>query len=230
MRHKRRRLPESMKPLAVLFDLDGTLVDSERIGLDVLFDKARFAGAPWSREEVHTRFRGVPMAHCVADIARHVPPGRPLLDEVVFLKELRAAMAVQFRRSLTEIAGAKTLLQSLPMPFAVATNGPREKAELTLTLTGMRDLLGERVFCAPEVGSYKPEPGLFHHAAQALGCASADCAVVEDSLPGLLAGLAAGMQVFSLHPREGLPLAVANQVVFIEGLPDLQDRLCSTAL
>lgn len=216
-----------MRPAAILFDLDGTLVDSERIGLDVLYDQALVWGLPWSREEAHRRFRGVPMAHCVADIARHAPAGGPALDEALFLKNLRLAMAAQFRHELTEIPGAKALLQSLSMPFAVATNGPREKAELTLSLTGMRDLLGERIFCAPEVGSYKPAPGLFRHAAQALGYGSEQCAVVEDSLPGLLAGLAAGMQVFSLHAPEGLPAEVARQVVFIEGLPDLQARLLS---
>jgi HAD superfamily hydrolase (TIGR01509 family) len=214
-----------MRPSAILFDLDGTLVDSERIGLDVLFDKAQAQGLPWSREALHTRFRGVPMAHCVAEVARHRPADGTEMDEVLFLKELRLAMAAQFRLALTEVPGAKALLQSLRIPFAVATNGPREKAELTLTLTGLRDLLGERVFCAPEVGSYKPDPGLFHFAAQALDCPSVHCAVVEDSLPGLLAGLAAGMQVFSLHPPEGLPAEVVRQVVFIEGLPDLQARL-----
>lgn len=167
------------------------------------------------------------MAQCVAEIARHAPADLPVLDEVQFLKDLRLAMAAQFRLALTEIPGAKALLQSLSIPFAVATNGPREKAELTLSLTGLRELLGDRVFCAPEVGSFKPEPGLFLHAAQALGCSPARCAVVEDSLPGLLAGLAAGMQVFSLHPPEGLPDDVAKGVVFVQGLPDLQARFAS---
>ena len=205
---------------AILFDLDGTLVDSEKIGLDVLHELSSALGAPWSREQSHARFRGVPMARCVADLAAQLP--HRVLDEAAFLKELRGTMAQRFREGLSEIPGASALLQGLRIPFAVATNGPREKATLTLGLTGLDRWLQGRVFCAPEVGSYKPEPGLFLHSAHALGCDPLQCAVVEDSLPGLMAGVAAGMQVFCLHPREGLPEALAQQVVFIDGLPDLQ--------
>ena len=207
---------------ALLFDLDGTLVDSEAPGLEVLHGMARDLGLDWSHEESVQRFRGVPMPRCVSVIAQHMPAGRPALDEVAFLRELRANMAERFRQDLQEIAGAKDLLASLKIPFAVATNGPREKAALTLSLTGLDRWLEGRVFCAPEVGSYKPEPGLFLHAAQALGCEPTQCAVVEDSLPGMLGGIAAGMRVFSLHPREGLPDDVAQQVVFIDELAQLQ--------
>ena len=218
----------NIKPVpigALLFDLDGTLVDSEKPGLEVLHRMACGLGLDWSHEESLRRFRGVPMARCVSVIAEHLPPGRPALDEVAFLREVRAAMAERFRQDLQEIPGASQLLAGLKIPFAVATNGPREKAALTLGLTGLDRWLQGRVFCAPEVGSYKPEPGLFLHAAQALGCEPAHCAVVEDSLPGMLGGIAAGMRVFSLHPREGLPEAVAQRVVFIEGLSELQHWL-----
>ena len=93
----------------------------------------------------------------------------------------------RFRQDLREIAGANDLMASLKIPFAVATNGPREKASRTLSLTGLDRWLEGRVFCAPEVGSYKPEPGLFLHAAHALGCAPTQCALVEDSLPEAVA-------------------------------------------
>lgn len=207
---------------ALLFDLDGTLVDSERPGLEVLHRMACGLGLDWSHEESLRRFRGVPMARCVSEIARHLPGPRPALDEVQFLRDLRAAMAERFRQDLQEMPGASALLAGLQIPFAVATNGPREKATLTLGLTGLDRWVQDRVFCAPEVGSYKPEPDLFLHAARALGCEATQCAVVEDSLPGLLGGLAAGMRVFSLHPREGLPEEVCRQVIFVDGLPDLQ--------
>jgi len=207
---------------ALIFDLDGTLVDSETAGLDVLYAMASERGAPWSHAQAHQRFRGVPMVQCVADIARHLPAHSPVLDEADFLKNLRTAMAARFREGLTEMPGARQLLHSLQIPFAVATNGPREKAELTLGLTGLRDVLGTHLYCAPEVGSYKPEPQLFLHAAKALGQQAARCAVVEDSLPGMRAGLAAGMRVFSLLTREELPDDMVKQVTCISGLLALQ--------
>ena len=218
-------MPPRAAIAALIFDLDGTLVDSEGPGLEVLHAMGVALGAPWQRETMHAQFGGVPMAHCVAELARHIAPEHHPFDQVQFVKDLRANMALRFRQGLQEIPGAQALLQALQareLPFAIGTNGPREKAELTLGLTGLRTYIGERLFCAPEVGSFKPEPGLFVHVAAALGCAPHTCAVVEDSLPGLQAGLAAGMQVFSLHPPAGLPADVARQVHFIDGLPQLQ--------
>lgn len=209
---------------ALIFDLDGTLVDSEAPGLDVLHQMAADLGAPWGREEMHARFGGVPMARCVSSIARHVSVQHQPLDEVVFLQQLRLNMAARFREGLDEIPGALVLLQrlqALNKPFAIGTNGPREKAEITLGITGLRPFFGDRLFCAPEVGSFKPEPDLFLHAAAALGVTPSACGVVEDSLPGIQAGLAAGMQVFSLHRRQGLPAEVAERVQFIDDLHQL---------
>lgn len=209
---------------ALIFDLDGTLVDSEAPGLDVLHQMAAELGAPWVREEMHARFGGVPMARCVSTIAQHISVHHQPLDEVLFLQQLRLNMAARFREGLDEIPGAMALLQRLQamrIPFAIGTNGPREKAEITLGVTGLRAFFGERLFCAPEVGSFKPEPGLFLHAAAALGVSPSACGVVEDSLPGIQAGLAAGMQVFSLHRRQGLPAEVADRVQFIDDLHQL---------
>jgi HAD superfamily hydrolase (TIGR01509 family) len=215
----------TMPIAALIFDLDGTLVDSEAPGLDVLHQMAADLGAPWGRQEMHARFGGVPMARCVSTIAQHVSAHHQPLDEVAFLKQLRLNMAARFREGLDEIPGATALLQTLQqrqMPFAIGTNGPREKAEITLGVTGLRHFFGERLFCAPEVGSFKPEPGLFLHAAASLGIDPSHCAVVEDSLPGIQAGLAAGMRVFSLHPPEGLPAELAARVHSIDNLHQLQ--------
>jgi HAD superfamily hydrolase (TIGR01509 family) len=208
---------------AIIFDADGTLVDSEVPGMDVLHELACALGLHLTREHAHQQFRGVRMADCVAWIGAQLA-SKPLDFDQAFTRQVRQATEARFRQGLLALPGAHELLKRLRIPFCVATNGPREKVELTLGLTGLRQYLGERIYCAYEVGSFKPEPGLFLHAAAALGTAPAHCAVVEDSLPGLQAGLAAGMQVFSLHPRAGVAPDIAERVTFIESLGAL-DRL-----
>jgi HAD superfamily hydrolase (TIGR01509 family) len=138
-----------------------------------------------------------------------------------FARKVRAAQALRFAEGLAVIPGAFELLGGLQIPFCVATNGPREKVELTLSLTGLRPYFPEHVFSAYEVGIFKPDPGLFLHAAKALGVAPQHCAVVEDSLPGIEAGLAAGMRVFCLLPESALPTEWAMRVRCIRDLRDL---------
>lgn len=208
---------------ALIFDCDGTLVDSEEPGLEVLHALALEEGLSLSLDEARQRFRGVRMAECVAWIAAR-RAGRAAGFEADFMARVRRQTELRFRQGLQPMPGASELLASLRQqgrPMAVATNGPREKVELSLGLTGLRQVFGEHVYCAYEVGSFKPEPGLFLHAARALDVAPQRCAVVEDSLPGLQAALAAGMRAFSLHPRAGLPEALAQQVHFIDRLSEL---------
>jgi HAD superfamily hydrolase (TIGR01509 family) len=125
---------------------------------------------------------------------------------------------------LFPMPGAKELLSRLQIPFCIATNGPREKIELTLSLTGLRSFFGDRIFCAYDMGLFKPDPGLFLQAAAKLGTIPEHCAVVEDSLPGIQAGLSAGMQVFSLLNRQELPTEVSERITFITSLDELITR------
>ena len=209
---------------AIIFDADGTLVDSELAGLDVMRAVARLHGLSLTREYAHTHFRGVRMAHSIAWITSQLGRTEPGFEEEL-TRQVRKATEARFRQGLAALPGAHALLQGLKIPFCVATNGPLEKVELTLTLTKLRPFFGDRIFSAYEVGSFKPEPGLFLHAAAALGVAPPHCAVVEDSLPGVMAGLEAGMQVFCLHPRLGIESHIAQRVTFIDKLAALQDYL-----
>ena len=212
---------------AVLFDLDGTLVDSETLGMDVLWEEGRALGMQVGREEAHRAFLGQPMGHCVGWVAERV--SRPLnvsAEEFSanFTARVRRLQAQRFRDHLQAMPGAHALLSALNKPFCVATNGPRQKAELTLGLTGLLPFFEQRLFTAYEVGHFKPAPGLFLHAAQALGAQPERCAVVEDSLPGVRAGVAAGMQVFSLMDVDD-SLMATGRVQRIAELAELHELL-----
>lgn len=205
---------------AVIFDADGTLIDSEVPGMDVLHELACEAGVALSREEAHQRFRGGYMADIVAWLAEQLPHRTDNFG-TDFIKRVRQRQFERFHQGLEPMPAANELLSRLRVPYCIATNGPREKIELTLNLTGLRPLFGDRIFCAYDKGLFKPDPGLFLDAAATLGVAPEYCAVVEDSLPGIQAGLSAGMHVYSLHEREGLPEDVVGRITFIAGLDDL---------
>lgn len=192
--------------------------------MDALHEMAVAAGLRLSRAEAHARFRGGRMADIASWIGAQVED-KPEDFEAAFTRQYRATIAQRFRESLREIPGAFDLLSRLEIPFGVATNGPREKVLLTLELTGLLPLVGDRIFSAYDEGCFKPEPGLFLAAARALGQEPRHCAVVEDSIPGLVAGVAAGMQVFSLHGRDGVPEEIVGQVVFIGSLSHLEEFL-----
>jgi HAD superfamily hydrolase (TIGR01509 family) len=178
---------------AIIFDCDGTLVDSERIGVEVLADVAAVTGCVLDVDRLLPELRGLKMSECVAYIEAHC--GVKLPGD--FVPQVRRQTASEFRRRLQPMAGARELLASLRVPFCVASSGPREKIELSLSVTGLRSLFGDRIFSAYEVDSWKPDPGLFLHAAAALGVPPESCGVVEDSDPGIAAGIAAGMHVFA---------------------------------
>lgn len=208
---------------AVIFDSDGTLVDSEVPAMDVLHEMAIALGLRLTRDEAHAQFRGVRMADIAAWIGAQVPD-KPADFESEFTKKYRLTITQRFKENLSPMPGAVELLRNLEIPFGVATNGPREKVRLTLDLTGLLPFVGDRIFSAYDHGSFKPDPALFLLAARTLGQDPQHCAVVEDSIPGLMAGVAAGMHVFSLHGPAGVPEDICERVNFINSLSELRNH------
>jgi HAD superfamily hydrolase (TIGR01509 family) len=203
---------------AIIFDSDGTLVDSETLGNQVIVEYVAEFGLTIPVAEAVALFRGRKMADTLALIEQRL--GHALPDG--FLPELRRRMAVAFEARLQPMPGVEALLRNLSIPYCVASNGPYEKMEVSLRATGLLPYFQGRIFSAYEVGSWKPEPELFLHAARVLGVAPERCAVVEDSLPGVHAGKAAGMTVFGYAPSgDGDLLAEAGAHPF----PHMADLL-----
>ena len=190
-----------MIPELVIFDCDGTLVDSEELGTSVLLEMAGELGLHLPLRETNLLFRGWQLDRCVAQIETWL--GRKLPDD--FVAQVRLRTRNTFEAKLQPIPGAVELVRTLRLPMCVASSGPREKIELSLSLTGLLPYFKDRIFSGYELGSWKPDPGLFLHAARTLGVEPARCAVVEDSLVGVQAGIAAGMQVFAYQPEQVEP-------------------------
>jgi len=87
------------------------------------------------------------------------------------------------------------------MPFCVASNGPIHKMELTLGKTGLLPHFQDRMYSAYEVNIWKPEPGLFLHAAKQFSTDPANCVVIEDSGTGTLGAKNAQMPCIGYAPE-----------------------------
>lgn len=203
---------------AVIFDCDGTLVDSEPLAHRALVEYLETFGIELSLAEAMRRYVGGRMADCVADIERRT--GRHL--PATFVPELRARTSALFAAELQPMSGAEQTLAALQLPTCVASSGPPDKIRLSLTVTGLiRFFAPTRIFSAYDVGRWKPDPALFLHAAAAMGVAPRHCAVVEDSVPGIEAGTRAGMHTFWFRPPASLP----DSVTALQHLTDLPQLL-----
>ena len=190
---------------AVIFDHDGTLVDSEPITLGVVAEMAVEAGAEVYPEDAD-RFVGADLHVVIEEIGRR---SGSQIDLDPFLAEFRVRQTAGIEEGLLEVPGADELLRALielDVPIAVASNAPVVKVELCLRTTGLLDYFhADRLFSAYQVNAWKPNPAVFLHAAKEMGFAPENCAVVEDSESGVQAGIAAGMTVFALDPNSKLP-------------------------
>ena len=202
----------------MLFDCDGVLVDSERVAAECIVEFAARFGARFGIEEALERFTGARMADNLRDIEER---GKCVLPDD-FEASLRSHMAAEFESRLAPIDGAAALVESLDLPYCVVSNGPRPKMEVTLRIAGLLEHFAGRIVSAYEVGVWKPDPGLFLHAARMLGTPPERCAVVEDSDYGIAAGVAAGMQVFALVPEERAD-AMPDGVVAVASLAELHE-------
>ncbi|MEQ8769383.1 MAG: HAD-IA family hydrolase [Phycisphaerales bacterium] len=209
----------------VIFDCDGVLVDSERATTRLLAEVITEFGLPTSVDDAIRLYKGTDLAVIVERVGAEL--GKPV-DGMV--EVYRGRMYAELAAECLPIAGAVEALDAVDaagLAWCVASNGPRKKIETTLTASGlMARVPASRVFSAYEVGSWKPEPGLFLKAAEESGSDPASCVVVEDSKSGVAAGKAAGMRVIAhadLTPADQLLDAGADAV--IESMHDLADAL-----
>jgi HAD superfamily hydrolase (TIGR01509 family) len=177
----------------IIFDCDGVLVDSERLSIRVDAIYLERLGWPMPEAEIVERFVGRSDADMRAEIEAHIGGPIPADLEAEFDRLYRETFAAE----LVPVDGIREALDLIPTPRCVASSGDHEKIRRNLELTGLAGYFGERIFSASDVASGKPAPDLFLHAAATLGTDPARCAVVEDSVHGVEAALAAGMRAFA---------------------------------
>lgn len=209
----------------VIFDNDGVLVDSERLANRVLTDLLADCGYPITFDDCVRRFMGGTLAAVRLAIENEIGDPLPADFESQYYKALFAG----FRSSVRPVSGVEAVLEALKrsgIPVCVASSAQHEKIRVSLSLAGLTQHFGDRVFSAQDVRRGKPAPDLFLHAAAECGAAPERCLVVEDSPAGVRGAKAAGMAVVGyvgLIPTERLTDAGAD--VVIESMDELPNAL-----
>ncbi|WP_323813131.1 HAD family hydrolase [Cellvibrio sp. NN19] len=198
--------------MLVIFDCDGVLVDSEIISARVSSDCLKEIGVELSAETILETYRGKSVADCIRMITEELSQlddWKSLTDAektergTQFWRHVQLQTLVVCEQELEPVAGVMAVLDALKekqIPFCVASNGKHEKMRMTLAKTGIMPYVQGRVFSFEDVTRGKPAPDLFLHAAKTLNVEPTQAIVVEDSLTGIQAAVAAGMRPLGYCP------------------------------
>jgi HAD superfamily hydrolase (TIGR01509 family) len=176
----------------VIFDCDGVLIDSEIISARMLVAELGKLGLTIDLDYVAQHFLGRSYPVVMDKIRRELGLDLPAEFEGAYRESLLAA----FRDGLRVVPHVRKVLEDIGVPFCVATSSSPGRAAMSLELAGLGDLVRGRLFTASMVARGKPEPDLFLHAAREMGADPSRTLVIEDSLTGVRAALAAGMTVW----------------------------------
>lgn len=172
----------------IIFDCDGTLVDSEYIASKVFPSVWAKMGVELSTDYFLCNFVGVANdSEVIKNIMAKLPPNAMAIADKKFEEELA--------ENLEATAGIHDLLDEVKQQICVASNSSLPYLKRVLLKTKLSPYFADRVYSAHQVANPKPAPDLLLHAASSLGFAPDQCLVVEDSLAGVMAAKSAGMRV-----------------------------------
>jgi HAD superfamily hydrolase (TIGR01509 family) len=207
----------------ILYDCDGTLIDSEHIAGSVCAEALTGLGYPITMREFNARFNGVPAAKVWeilrAELPFQLPEG--------FNDRLNAEIYRRYETELFIVPGVVEAIHAIPGRRAVASSTNLLRLKKNLAFTGLAPLFGEHIYSASQVARGKPAPDVFLYAASQIGVDPAHALVIEDSVAGVMAGRRAGMRVIGFaganHGAEDLGdrLAKAGALAVIDRMAEL---------
>lgn len=204
-----------MKKL-IIFDCDGTLVDSEIIACKVFPAVWSTMGVQMTEEEFLCTIVGTGSdSEVKINLRARLPANAKDITDIKFDEALK--------QNLKAVTGIPELLQTIRHDLCVASNSSPRYLHNVLGYTQIAHHFGDKVFSAHQVAKSKPAPDLFLHAAATLGFKPQDCLVIEDSPTGIKAAKNANMKVVGL--MAGLHF---NQILIDRLLAANADLYCST--
>jgi HAD superfamily hydrolase (TIGR01509 family) len=213
----------------IIFDCDGVLIDSEMLVCTLVSEELTRLGYPITPEQVVERYAGRPereiLALIAADWGQPVPPAY----KEATTRRIREA----FTSELQAIPEVAATLARISIPICVASSSGPEKLKLGLSFVSLYDYFAPNVVSAAYVAHGKPSPDVFIYAAGTMHTPVNRCLVIEDSLPGVRAAVAAGMRVFGFTGGSHCPPGHAARLLesgaerVLEAMGELEQALPS---
>lgn len=175
----------------IIYDCDGTLIDSEHIAGSVCAEALTRIGVPMTMREFNARFTGVPAAKTWEILRAEI--GQPLPDG--FNEAIDDEIYRRFAEELTLIPGVVEAIETIGGRRAVASSTGLVKLRKNLEQTGLARYFDPHIYSASQVARGKPAPDVFLFAASQVGLDPAHAIVIEDSAAGVMAARRAGMPV-----------------------------------
>ena len=182
----------------LIFDCDGTLVDSELLSNLGLQLQLKEYGVDESSVDLMEKYHGGKLE----DILMSIEQEHSIVLKEDFEEEYRIVVDYLFKRALTPCEGVTEFLAQNTIPVCVASSGPISKINNSLSITSLNKYFKDNIFSSYDIDSWKPEPDIFLHAAKMMGFSPKECLVIEDSMKGIQAGIAAGMKTVLFDPDD----------------------------
>lgn len=194
----------TFEPKAVIFDMDGVIVDSEPLYFEI--EKRSFASHGFSLNEAeHHAYVGVPL-RTMWEQLKGAYGLEPSVEELLANHEGQVLLSIANAAGLSPIDGAAALIRSLQeagIAVALASSSSLALIDTILTKVGLKSDF-QVIVSGEQVRQGKPAPDIFLRAAELLGVSPADCLVIEDSHHGVTAAKAAGMTCIGyFNPNSG---------------------------
>ena len=181
-------------PDLIIFDCDGVLVDTESHANDRMAEIFSAMGVAMSGTQCRALFQGRTME----DVCIRFAEMAGIAADPALPGHIRCEVEIALSSGVQPVPGVSDLMAFLDdraIPFCVGSSGSISKMHITLGQSGLLDRLRDVLFSAQDVGRGKPHPDVFLHAAKVMGCSCDKAVIIEDSISGVQAGIAAGARV-----------------------------------
>jgi HAD superfamily hydrolase (TIGR01509 family) len=209
----------------VIFDCEGTLIDSEPLTCEALVSVFAQYGATLTMDECFAHFYGGKLTDILASTRNRL--GLSVSTDELEPK-FRETLNALYEEKLKPMDGVIEILEQLKardIPVAVASNGPLEKIEHSLTKAGLYQYFEGAVFSGFEANSWKPEPDLIQLAAMHMGFAANQCLYVDDTPKGVEAGMSAGATTVHFRSNPMTPKSGFLDVTEMQSMKQLNELL-----